>query len=53
VDLIIDKLAFGGRALGRVDGFVVFVEQAVPGQKVRVVITRKKKQFSEARVVQV
>ena len=52
VELAIDKLAFGGKALGRVDGFVVFVDHAVPGQKVRVRITRKKSQFAEARVVQ-
>jgi len=53
VDLTIDKLAFGGKALGRVDGFVVFVDHAIPGQKVRVRITRKKSQFAEAEVVQV
>ena len=52
VDLVIDKLAFGGKALGRVDGFVVFVDHAVPGQRVRVSITRKKSRFAEARVVQ-
>jgi 23S rRNA (uracil1939-C5)-methyltransferase len=52
VDLVIEKLAFGGKALGRVDGFVVFVDHAVPGQKVRVRITREKSQFAEARVVQ-
>ncbi len=51
VDLSIEKLAFGGKALGRVDGFVVFVEHAVPGQRVRVRITRKKSQFAEAQVV--
>ena len=49
VDLAIEKLAFGGKALGRVDGFVVFVDHAVPGQTVRVRITRKKSQFAEAR----
>jgi 23S rRNA (uracil1939-C5)-methyltransferase len=53
VDLVIEKLAFGGKALGRVDGFVVFVAHAVPGQTVRARITRKKAQFAEARVVQV
>jgi 23S rRNA (uracil1939-C5)-methyltransferase len=52
VDLCIEKLAFGGKALGRVDGFVVFVEHAVPGQRVRVRITRKKARFAEAEVVQ-
>jgi 23S rRNA (uracil1939-C5)-methyltransferase len=53
VDLAIDKIAFGGKALGRVDGFVVFVDHAIPGQTVRVRITRKKSQFAEARVVEV
>jgi 23S rRNA (uracil1939-C5)-methyltransferase len=52
VDLCIEKLAFGGKALGRVGGFVVFVDHAVPGQKVRVRITRKKSRFAEAMVVQ-
>lgn len=52
VDLCIEKLAFGGKALGRVDGFVVFVDHAVPGQRVRVRITRKKARFAEAGVVQ-
>ena len=52
VDLAIEKLAFGGKALGRVGGCVVFVDQAVPGQRVRVRITRKKSQFAEAQVIQ-
>jgi 23S rRNA (uracil1939-C5)-methyltransferase len=52
VDLCIEKLAFGGKALGRVDGFVVFVDHAIPGQRVRVRITRKKSRFAEAGVVQ-
>lgn len=51
VELTIDKLAFGGKALGRLDGFVVFVAHAVPGQKVRVRITRKKAKFAEAQVI--
>jgi len=52
LDLFIEKLAFGGKALGRVDGFVIFVDHALPGQKVRVQITRKQSQFAEAKVVQ-
>ena len=52
VDLAIDKLAFGGQALGRVGGCVVFVEHALPGQRLRVRITRKKANFAEAQVVQ-
>jgi|UniRef100_A0A7V6A3J9 23S rRNA (uracil1939-C5)-methyltransferase len=53
LELAIEKLAFGGKALGRVEGFVVFVEHAVEGQQVRVRITRKKAHFAEARVVKV
>jgi 23S rRNA (uracil1939-C5)-methyltransferase len=53
LELSIEKLAFGGKALGRVAGFVVFVEHAIPGQKVRVQVTRKKPHFAEARVIQV
>lgn len=53
VDLAIDKLAFGGKALGRVGGCVVFVEHALPGQRVRVRITLKKSNFAEAEVIQV
>jgi 23S rRNA (uracil1939-C5)-methyltransferase len=52
VDLVVEKLAFGGKALGRVGGCVVFLDQAVPGQRVRVRITRKKSQFAEAQVIQ-
>ena len=52
IDLAIDKLAFGGKALGKIDGFVVFVDRALPGQRVRVEITRKKSRFAEARVVE-
>ncbi len=51
IDLYLEKLAFGGKALGRVAGMVVFVDHGVPGQKVRVRITRKKAQFAEGRVV--
>ncbi|MHB8068807.1 MAG: 23S rRNA (uracil(1939)-C(5))-methyltransferase RlmD [Desulfobaccales bacterium] len=52
VELAIDKLAFGGKALGRVGGCVVFVEQALPGQRVRVRITGKKANFAEAQVIE-
>jgi 23S rRNA (uracil1939-C5)-methyltransferase len=53
LELLIDKLAFGGKAMGRVGGFVVFVDHALPGQKVKVRLTRKKAQFAEARVLEV
>lgn len=53
VDLLVEKLAFGGNAIAHVDGFVVFLRHAVPGQKVRAVITKKKKQYAEGKVLEV
>jgi 23S rRNA (uracil1939-C5)-methyltransferase len=52
VDVCVEKLAFGGRALGRLDGLVVFMDHGLPGQHARVRITRKKRQFAEGYVVE-
>lgn len=51
LELSIEKLAFGGKAIGYVNGYVVFVEHALPGQRVKVRITRRKRQYAEAYVV--
>ncbi len=53
VDLYIEKLAFGGKAVAKVDGFVVFLDRAVPGQTVRARITKKKRNYAEGRLVEV
>ncbi len=52
ITLDIDTLAIGGKGMGRVDGMAVFVDQVVPGDRVRVRITRKKKNYAEARVME-
>jgi 23S rRNA (uracil1939-C5)-methyltransferase len=53
LDLTIEKLAFGGKGLARLNDFVVFVERAIPGQRVRVRVTRKRRQYAEAYCFQV
>ncbi len=53
VELEVEKLAFGGRALARVGNFVVFLDHAVPGQRARVRITAKKRRFAEGFVQEV
>lgn len=40
-----------GKAIGRIDNFVVFVENAVPGDFADVQLYHKKKNFGEAKVV--
>lgn len=52
-ELFVEKLAFGGKAVARVDGFVVFLDHAVPGQTVRARIFKKKRNYAEAGVVEV
>lgn len=47
----IEDIAFGGRGLAKINGMAVFVDQAVPGDRVLIRIFKKKKSFAEARVV--
>ena len=51
LELAIDTLAYGGQGIGRVDGFVVFVRGALPGDLAVVEVTRRKSGFAEARLV--
>jgi 23S rRNA (uracil1939-C5)-methyltransferase len=50
--LEVSHIAFGGKGLAKPDGFAVFIDKAVPGDVVEVQITRKKKNYAEARVVE-
>jgi 23S rRNA (uracil1939-C5)-methyltransferase len=49
LELDIENLAFGGKALARVGGFVVFVENALPGDRVAATVFRKRRSYAEAR----
>ena len=53
VELTIDSLAYGGKGISKVNGYVVFVKNAIPGQKVRALIYRKKKGYAEARPLEI
>ena len=50
IQLKIDRVAFGGQGIARVDGLVVFVKGAIPGDRVRALIYRKKKAYAEAKM---
>ena len=49
LELHVDALAHGGNGVARTDGYVVFVPGAVPGDRVRAVITKRKRAYAEAR----
>ncbi len=48
VELEVTSLAQGGRGVARLDGYVVFVAGAIPGDRVRARVTRSKRAFAEA-----
>jgi 23S rRNA (uracil1939-C5)-methyltransferase len=53
LDLRVDALAFGGNGVARLDGYVVFVRGGLPGDRVRAVLTKRKRAYGEARTVEV
>ena len=52
LELTIDSLAFGGAGVARLDGYVVFVADAVPGDRVRAVVEKSKRAYAQARAVE-
>ena len=52
LELTVDAFAHGGAGVARRDGFVVFVQGAVPGDRVRAAVTKSKRGYAEARVVE-
>jgi 23S rRNA (uracil1939-C5)-methyltransferase len=54
LELTVDRLAYGGNGVARrdEDGYVVFVAGAVPGDRVRAEVGKSKKQYAEARTVE-
>lgn len=53
IELLVEKFADQGKSLARRNGCVVFLTGAVPGDRVRARITRSKKKFAEAQVLDV
>lgn len=48
VEVTTERLAYGGDAVARCDGIVVFIPLAAPGERLRVRITERKKNFARA-----
>ena len=53
LELVVERLAHGGAGVARRDRYVVFVEGAFPGERVRAEVTRAKRDFANARAVEV
>jgi 23S rRNA (uracil1939-C5)-methyltransferase len=53
LELTVDALAYGGNGVARLDGYVVFVAGALPGDRVRAVVGKSKRAYAEARATEV
>jgi 23S rRNA (uracil1939-C5)-methyltransferase len=53
IELKIEDFAFEGKCVSRVEGFVVFVSDAVPGDTVLANVQKVKKNFAEAKAIHI
>ena len=53
IKIRIEKIAFGGEGVGRIDNLVVFVPFTVPDDELEVEITRCKKRFARGKILKI
>ncbi len=53
LELTVDSLAFGGAGVARRDGYVVFVQGGMPGDRVRAEVQKSKRAYAEARAIEI
>jgi 23S rRNA (uracil1939-C5)-methyltransferase len=49
----IEKIAFGGEGVGRINNLVVFIPFAAPGDELEIEITGCKKKFARGRILKI
>ncbi len=53
VEVTVDRLAYGGNGVARAGGYVLFVPGTLPGDRVRAQVTKRKRAYGEARLLEV
>jgi 23S rRNA (uracil1939-C5)-methyltransferase len=53
IELAVESLGHDGRGIARIDGKVIFVDGALPGETVRAQYTKKHSKFDEAKCIEV
>ena len=53
LELTVDSLAFGGAGVARLDGYVVFVADGFPGDRVRAEVEKSKRAYAQARAIEI
>lgn len=52
-DVFVDALGSNGEGIGRLDGFTVFIEGALPGETVRVLMMKVKKSYGYGKLLEI
>src|SRR3954454_13292991 len=53
VEVTVDSFAQGGNGVARLDGYVLFVQGAIPGDRVKATVTKSKRDYGEARATEI
>ena len=53
VEVPVTDLAYGGKGVGKLDGLVVLVRGGFPGDVLKIIISKKKRNFAEGKLVDV
>ncbi|MBI2743053.1 MAG: 23S rRNA (uracil(1939)-C(5))-methyltransferase RlmD [Chlamydiales bacterium] len=53
VELTVERLGINGEGVARLDGYTIFVDGALPGEKVKARFYEKRKSFGRAKIVQI
>ena len=51
--LRVEKLAFGGKGIARINDYVIFVENSLPGDLLKVKIFHRKPNYAQARILEI
>lgn len=53
MNIIADKITFGGKSLGKIDGKNVFIPFAIPGETYEILIKEEKKDYDNAEIINI
>lgn len=53
IELSIEKTAFGGSGLGKVQDYVIFIKNTLPGDVVKVRVFKRKANYAEAKLIEI
>ena len=53
MEIITDKITFGGKSLGKINGKNIFVPYAIPGEKCEIEITQSKRDYDEGNIINI